>query len=167
MKIDYHECHNSLEETQNLLSGSVRCVSDETSDVHTRSVSIELPKDAKDREIPLDTKVLYDRYGDARKVRAFEYSVVDSTWKVSFLDRWAFRRTTNFYLSSPESWESLLEDLDKGAATVEVGADLYCCEYFGAYDCEVCPARELSSRCGSAVLKNVADRIRALRGESE
>ena len=67
----------------------------------------------------------------------------------------------------PDSWKRLLEDLDKGAVAAECSAELYCCDYFGADDCEACPASEVPFLCGKASFKDVADRIRALRGEVE
>lgn len=36
---------------------------------------IELPRDAEGREIPFDTKVLYDRYGFKNFVKSFMYVV--------------------------------------------------------------------------------------------
>lgn len=38
-------------------------------------MNIELPRDAEGREIPLDTKVLYDTRGTKRNVRAFMHFV--------------------------------------------------------------------------------------------
>lgn len=38
--------------------------------------NIELPKDAEGRDIPLDTKVLYDADGNQYKVSRFTYSVL-------------------------------------------------------------------------------------------
>lgn len=67
----------------------------------------------------------------------------------------------------PDSWKRLLEDLDKGAVAAECSAESYCCDYFGADDCEACPASEVPFLCGKASFKDVADRIRALRGEAE
>lgn len=38
-------------------------------------MNIELPKDAEGREIPLDTKVLYNSDGDAYEVACYVYTV--------------------------------------------------------------------------------------------
>lgn len=51
-------------------------------------MNIELPKDADGREIPLDTKVLYDRYGFKNLVKSFMYVIRTDTctgiWRVKF-----------------------------------------------------------------------------------
>lgn len=41
-------------------------------------MSVELPKDAEGREIPLDTKMLYSEDGKCLKVNRFTYSVVQT-----------------------------------------------------------------------------------------
>ena len=50
---------------------------------------IELPKDAKGREIPLDTKILYSESGKCFEVNRFTYSVVQTIpglkWGVVFM----------------------------------------------------------------------------------
>lgn len=51
-------------------------------------MNIESPKDADGREIPLDTKVLYDRYGFKNLVKSFMYVIRTDTctgiWRVKF-----------------------------------------------------------------------------------
>lgn len=42
-------------------------------------MNIELPKDADGREIPFDTKVLYDRYGFENLVKSFMYVIRTDT----------------------------------------------------------------------------------------
>ena len=121
---------------------------------------IEMPKDAKGREIPLDTKILYSESGKCFEVNRFTYSVVQTIpglkWGVVFMDC-RYDYCSSFYLTPPEppdSWEKLEEDLDKGE-------DI--CDYF-----EECPAEmdgKSCSDCKKAALKNIASRIRKLRGE--
>lgn len=48
---------------------------------------IELPRDAEGREIPLDTKVLYDRYGFKNFVKSFIY-VVSVQLTREGIERW-------------------------------------------------------------------------------
>lgn len=125
-------------------------------------MSIELPKDAGGHEIPLDTKILYTEDGKRLDVNRFTYSVVqtipDLKWGVVFMDC-QYDYCSSFYLTPPEppdSWEKLLEDLDKGE-------DI--CDYF-----EECPAEmygKSCSDCKKAALKNIASRIRKLRGADE
>lgn len=83
--------------------------------------NIELPKDAEGREIPLDTKVLYNDDGKCFKVNRFTYSVVQTMpglkWGVVFMDC-QYDYCSSFYLTPPEtpdSWEKLEEDF-AGAA---------------------------------------------------
>lgn len=122
---------------------------------------IELPKDAEGREIPLDTSELF--IADGTKVRAlrFEYmyhtSDAHNAWFV-YIERTPGEYMTlhacNLHLIQPDSWEKLDEDLDKDI-----------CDYF-----EECPAAmngKSCSECKKAVLKNIASRIRKLRGEDE
>lgn len=45
-------------------------------------MNIEPPKDAEGREVPLDTKVLYDRYGFKQNVKLFAYIANTDTWRV-------------------------------------------------------------------------------------
>ena len=85
-------------------------------------MSIELPKDAEGREIPLDT------------------------------------------------WEKLEEDAAKEVCAY-AGADALnyeACAYFGksACDCSSCIA-DKGETCERVVMRNIADRIRKLRGEDD
>lgn len=95
--------------------------------------------------------------------------IIDSTKVALFDGHFSYFRVKPSRLSHkrPDSWNRLLEDLDKGAVAAEGSAELYCCDYFGADDCEACPASEVPFLCGKASFKDVADRIRALRGEGE
>ena len=77
------------------------------------ATQITLPRDAEGREIPLDTKVLYDKSGNKRKVQGLEYSPIDGRWKVTFLDSLADWHEKDVYLTQRDSWEKLKEDLDK------------------------------------------------------
>lgn len=125
-------------------------------------MNIELPKDAEGREIPLDTEVLYDDGGKCFKVNRFTYSVVQTIpglkWGVVFMDC-LYDYCSSFYLTPPEppdSWEKLEEDLNK---------DEDICNYY-----EECPKEmygKSCSDCKKAALKNIASRIRKLRGEGD
>lgn len=88
-------------------------------------MSIELPKDATGREIPLDTEVLYNEYGKCFKVNRFTYSVVQTMpglkWGVVFMDC-VCDYCSSFYLTPPEppdSWEALEDDLSRVANSGE------------------------------------------------
>lgn len=130
--------------------------------------SIELPKDAEGREIPLDTEVLYNEDGKRFEVNRFTYSVVqtihDLKWGVVFMDC-SYDYCISFYLTPPEtpdSWEELEEDLGRGADALNYET----CAYFGksACDCSLCIA-DKGGTCERVAMRDIASRIRKLRGE--
>lgn len=130
-------------------------------------MSIELPKDAEGREIPLDTKVLYDRHGDVYEVACYVYAVRQTISRrirdAKMLDG-TIRYTTSLYLTPPDSWEKLEEDLGRGADALNYEA----CAYFGksACDCSSCVA-DKGETCERVAMRDIADRIRKLRGEGD
>lgn len=130
-------------------------------------MSIELPKDAEGREIPLDTKVLYDRHGDVYEVACYVYAVRQTIsrriWDAKMLDG-TIRYTTSLYLTPPDSWEKLEEDLGRGADALNYEA----CAYFGksACDCSSCVA-DKGETCERVAMRDIADRIRKLRSEGD
>lgn len=130
---------------------------------------IQLPKDADGREIPLDTKVLYGSGGTARNIVYWVYTV-DSDLEKEWGNCW--RAVTDagrkldaelMYLTEPDSWEKLLEDLNEGANHSEYSS----CFYFrkAECDCSSCKADRYSD-CDQPVFKDIASRIRKLRGEA-
>lgn len=129
---------------------------------------IELPKDAEGREIPLDTKVLYNEDGKCFKVNRFTYSVVQTMpglkWGVVFMDC-QYDYCSSFYLTPPEtpdSWEKLEEDLDRC-----IKADSLCA-YSPSEECSTCVLpRDSQCNCDSFALEAIKERIRKLRGESD
>lgn len=121
-------------------------------------MNIESPKDAEGREIPLDTRRLYDENGEKKTVLWFEYSPTLKHWTVvpdeGLNVATCASSVSHFYLTPPDSWEKLLDDLDK---------DTDICGYF-----EECPEIMFGkpcSECKKMILKNIASRIRKLRGE--
>lgn len=130
-------------------------------------MSIELPKDAEGREIPLDTKVLYNEDGKGFDVDRFTYSVVQTIpsykWGVVFMDC-TYELCHFFFLTPPEppdSWEKLEEDLDRVASCDENGTPQ--CTYT-QQPCVVCKFHS-SENCTSALCADIVSRIRKLRGE--
>lgn len=127
---------------------------------------IELPKDAEGREIPLDTKVLYNEDGKCFKVNRFTYSVEQTMpglkWGVVFMDC-QYDYCSSFYLTPPEtpdSWEKLEEDLDRC-----IKADSLCA-YGPSEECSTCILpRDSQCNCDSLALTAIKERIRKLRGE--
>lgn len=129
---------------------------------------IQLPKDADGREIPLDTKVLYDSGGTARNIVYWVYTV-DSDLEKEWGNCW--RAITDagrkldpelMYLAQPDSWEKLEEGLDRC-----IKADSLCA-YSPSEECSTCVLpRDSQCRCDSLVLEDIKERIRKLRGEGE
>lgn len=130
-------------------------------------MSVELPKDAEGREIPLDTQVLYDSDGTEFFTDKFMYIRVTDEW-------WFFGHfgsststhqvvATRLHLSPHDSWEKLLDDLN------EAGNARYdeACAYFhrdkDEDGCTSCPGGE--DGCARIAMRDIASRIRKLRGE--
>lgn len=136
-------------------------------------MSIELPKDAEGREIPLDTEVLYDRRGTKVSVKEFlsrtsvENQRTGWTIKAAYegnIDYNSFK-PKNMHLTQPDTWERLLEDLN------EAGDARYdeACAYFhrdkDEDGCTSCPGGE--DGCTRIAMRDIADRVRKLRGEGD
>lgn len=138
-------------------------------------MSVELPKDAEGREIPLDTKTLYDENGKRFKVNRFTYSVVQTMpglkWGVVFMDC-LYDYCNSFYLAPPEppdSWEKLEEDIRR------IGTDD--CTWFCGYanenpvenacpdSCKFFKGDEIT--CRKKLADDILSRIRKLRGEGD
>lgn len=128
-------------------------------------MSIELPKDAKGREIPLDTECLYTYKGEKQDVFSFTYHRREDIWEIE-----TDMRTVNsiyLYLTPPDSWERLEEDLGRAAERNVVPTG---CRYFNATNkCNGCPLYG-SVNCDvhrdERAFENILDRIRKLRGEA-
>ena len=133
-------------------------------------MGVELPKDAEGREIPLDTKVLYNSGGDAYEVACYVYAVRQTIsrriWDAKMLDG-TIRYTTSLYLTPPDSWEKLEEDIRR--------TDTDDCAWFCGYANEnpvenACPdsckffnGDEIT--CRKKLADDILSRIRKLRGE--
>lgn len=127
--------------------------------------SIELPKDAEGREIPLDTEALYDKSGERLAIYAWEYvpQLKHSRWMMRFLfdDPHCEYYPDEYYLTPPDSWSKLEEDLDGCIEKDEV-----CYYYNKNKDCRSCPiSGNNPNGCISEVFKDVKKRIRNLRDE--
>ena len=123
--------------------------------------NIELPKDADGREIPLDTKRLYNADGVPVSIRAFRYNPNECLWRVESLDGLGTPNTTELRLTPPDSWEKLEEDLDKCIETDDT------CRYYSESGiCAKC-TRPDNDGCGctTVMLNDIKKRIRKLRGE--
>lgn len=125
---------------------------------------IELPRDAKGREIPLDVDALYDKNGN--RVEVFRWNYVRGR-----NNNWTFNRLLEFvtvplyprdyFLTPPDSWEKLEEDLDRC-----IKADRLCA-YSPSEECSTCILpRDSQCHCDSLALEAIKERIRELRGEN-
>lgn len=133
--------------------------------------NIELPKDAEGHEIPLDTKLLYDKEGNPKEVSIFAYTPrsYSSGWSVVLVGGFE-RFASAMFLNPPEppdSWEKLEEDLRRGA-----DAERYpMCKYangeeFLCSECRFLRGEGCCARVNEA-LADILGRIRKLRGEGE
>lgn len=134
-------------------------------------VNIKLPKDADGREIPLDTKVLYNEDGKEFEVDYFTYSVRQSIpnlkWGIVFMNC-LYDYCHQYYLAPPDqsdSWEKLEEDLYRGANA----KSCQLCHYVDGkiFACGKCRFMKDKNSCAHVnnVLADILDRIRKLRGE--
>lgn len=126
---------------------------------------VELPKDAEGREIPLNTETLYTDCGPIFRVEKFEY-VRSMGWCIYcyYEDETVHfaAMPSSLYLTTPDSWEKLEEDLDRC-----IKADSLCA-YSPSEECSTCVLpRDSQCNCDSFALKAIKERIRNLRGEAD
>lgn len=125
-------------------------------------MSVELPKDAEGREIPLDTEVLYDKEGKRREVDWYTFYPDKDMWDVVLADSSAHFSPRNLSLTQPDSWEKLLDDLDAECDARHQEA----CAYFNRdkdeYCCTSCPGGK--DGCVLIAIRDITSRIRKLRG---
>lgn len=136
-------------------------------------MSVELPKDAEGREIPLDTKVLYDMCGTKVSVKEFLSRTLVESQRTGWTIKAAYEGNINYnsfkpknmHLTQPDTWERLLEDLN------EAGDARYdeACAYFhrdkDEDGCTSCPGGE--DGCARIAMRDIASRIRKLMGDTD
>lgn len=134
--------------------------------------NIELPRDAEGREIPLDVEFLYNAIGESVKPYSFTFSIYDNFgWEMHLVGSQNLAyNPKRFYLTPPDSWEKLLEDLDNAAK----GGDNAECLYMRREDievgeqcsgCRLYNADDVFSDCFLLAYADIADRIRKLRSD--
>ena len=123
-------------------------------------MNIELPKDAEGREIPLDTKVLYDKEGNKREVSSYAFVPSTAFWAVEFESiNLCYYATEDFKLTPPDSWEKLEEDLGRC-----IKGDSLCPYYSPSGKCSTCIFDGKGPcHCDSRALEDIKKRIRKLR----
>lgn len=131
-------------------------------------MAVELPKDAEGREIPLDTEILYDETGNEYEVYYYEYPVrrtVPRRKRQVVIMDYIAHDVSDLYLTPPDSWEKLLEDLK---AVEDYGnsshLDNPACRYLkmAGKSCDECKFYVKASRIGG-MCADIAYRIRELR----
>lgn len=130
-------------------------------------MSVELPKDAEGREIPLDTVVLFRDDGHAYNIVRWSF-ITDFETGNAFANSWRAISENgvnlipeSMYLTMPDSWEQLEKDLGECIEKDEI-----CCYYNKGKDCLSCPiSGNNPNGCISEVFKAIKERIRNLRGE--
>lgn len=126
-------------------------------------MTVELPKDAEGREIPLDTEFLYDKEGKRREVDWYTYYPDKDIWDVVLADSSAHFSPNNLSLTQPDGWEKLLDDLDAAGDARYQEACAYFNEDKDEYCCTSCPGGKYG--CVLIAMRDIASRIRKLRGE--
>lgn len=134
-------------------------------------MSVELPKDAEGREIPLDTVALYDDDGNVHSIRRFIYTNdfdLNDKWINSWIavaDDYKAAKPEQMHLTKPDSWEKLEEDLLRASGRDAV---ISYCRYFTAGKCADCPIHNGASCCAihkdERAFADILERIRNLRG---
>lgn len=134
-------------------------------------MNIALPKDAEGREIPLDTVVMFGGNGSAYNIVRWSYITELNAGDENANSWYAVTKGRTvldpelMYLTQPDSWEKLEEDLS------EAGDARYyeACAYFhrdkDEGGCVSCPGGE--DGCARIAMRDIADRIRKLRGEDD
>lgn len=136
--------------------------------------NIELPKDAEGREIPLDTKVLYDKDNKEHRVLNYIFNTDTGNWIADFETGITseLHATEGFSLMPLDSWDKLLDDLDNAAK----GGDNAECLYSRregvkagsqCYGCKLYNQDYGSPECEYLAYADIAARIRRLRDEDE
>lgn len=118
----------------------------------------KLPMDAKGRDIPLDTEYLYTCNGVKQSVLSFTYYREKDRWEIETDTLITY--SIYFYITPPDSWKKLEEDLDRC-----IKADSLCA-YRQSEECSTCILpRDSQCHCDSLALEAIKERIRKLRGE--
>lgn len=139
--------------------------------------NIELPKDAEGREIPLDTKVLYNDRGVGYEVNMFTFGVDVITHEVEWTacsygagDMVYHLPVNSMHLEKPDSLKRLAEDLNRAWNVHGKGYRDMPCHYDkdrGEYcnDCRLCSHGKMD--CLDAMMADIVSRVNRLAGDSE
>lgn len=111
------------------------------------------PVDKDGHRVPFDTTDLYGPRGEHYKVKSFMHFPLMSGWFMECAFTKDLIDVSSLYLMAPDSWEKLEEALDKDEGV---------CGYLGK--CPKVMDKPSCSECRKLVLRDIASRIRKLRG---
>ena len=143
------------------------------------SIEVPAPKDAENRKVPLDTKVMYNASGDELEVRWFTYSTgpYGPSWSVRVYDpsggnqsddRGCTTPLDSMHLEKPDSFKRLVEDIERAQyACDHNGLHVAACRYSGNDTCCGCDFRPDYDTCSGKMLGDIAARVKRLCGDSE
>lgn len=153
-----------------------------TNDMNT--ISVMAPKDADGRNVPLDTKVMYNASGDEFEVRWFTFAtgpygpgwhvkVYDPSDGDSSDDRGHTITLDFMHLEKPDSIKQLAEDLNRAwdvGNAQEKGCRYMSCYYDkdrGAHcdDCRLNSHGKMA--CLDSMIADIVSRVNRLAGDSE
>lgn len=138
---------------------------------------IEMPKDATGREVPLDTKVLYNDRGVGYEVNRFTFGfdviTHDAEWTAESYGTgdMVYRLPVNsMHLERPDSLKQLAKDLNRAWDVNGKGCtDMSC--YYDKDRGEICNDCKLNSHgkinCLDAMMADIVSRVNRLAGDSE
>lgn len=144
------------------------------------NIEVPTPKDADNRRVPLDTKVMYNSEG-------IEYTVSSLIFDTGkFVARWDVKCFTSpsdvmytypldsMYLEKPDSLKMLAEDLNRIQAKHEANGSTYreaTCYYAGRLasygSCKECRLNCKDKTCFEAMMEDIVNRVNRLAGDSE
>ncbi len=129
-------------------------------------MTVELPKDAEGREIPLDVEFLYNANGESVKPYSFTFRRYDGfCWEMHLVGvQDLVYDPKSFYLTPPDSLKKLEEDLGK----ILNHPQKIVCAYFNRErkDCDGCKLENCEGSCSHACLEDIMTRIHELRGDN-
>lgn len=133
---------------------------------------ITLPRDAEGREIPLDTVCMYDCNGDSISITRWCFTTrlepmfsEKNIW-IAIDQEGLVKDPALLHLTPPDSWEKLLDDLDRAANGKDVAECLYMYREDNKFLCTECRLFDdcSDSDCSCLAYADIAARIRKLRG---
>lgn len=134
-------------------------------------MTIELPKDAEGKAIPLDTQVLYRGNGEHVSVSRFLFNPRSHQpyWTIETIER-GMSNPKYLYLTKPDTLEQLAADLDRLVNDSETAA----CTYLNRdkQNCYGCKFKNSlddfgNRNCTKPFLLDVAARVHRLAGDAE